>query len=132
MSQTYAGEIRGGVVVFDAGTPPLADGTRVQVEAAMSPGDLTNGTHVRTEATVPTGELEAMRDLLLSIAGQARGPLRQAETHDRVEPSAPEQPEPKSLAERYAAFIGIIDGLPSDMAEEHDHYIHGTPRRNPR
>jgi len=23
------------------------------------------------------------------------------------------------------------DDLPEDLAEEHDHYIHGTPKRNP-
>ena len=25
-------------------------------------------------------------------------------------------------------MIGIAEGLPPDLAEEHDHYIHGTPR----
>ena len=24
---------------------------------------------------------------------------------------------------------GTVEGLPSDMAEQHDHYIHGTPKR---
>ena len=33
----------------------------------------------------------------------------------------------KTLAERYRGLIGIIDDLPADMAENHDHYIHGTP-----
>ena len=37
--------------------------------------------------------------------------------------------QPRTLAEHYAAIIGIAEGLPPDMAEEHDHYIHGTPRR---
>ena len=36
---------------------------------------------------------------------------------------------PKTLAERDAAIIGIAEGLPPDLAAEHDHYIHGTPRR---
>ncbi|MEX2172392.1 MAG: hypothetical protein WD851_23935 [Pirellulales bacterium] len=26
-------------------------------------------------------------------------------------------------------FAGSIDGLPSDMAAQHDHYIHGRPKR---
>ena len=34
-----------------------------------------------------------------------------------------------SFAERYAQFIGIFDDLPEDFAEQHDHYIHGTPRK---
>jgi hypothetical protein len=27
-------------------------------------------------------------------------------------------------------FDGTAVGLPSDMAENHDHYIHGTPKRD--
>jgi hypothetical protein len=26
-------------------------------------------------------------------------------------------------------FAGAVDDLPADMADQHDHYIHGTPRR---
>ncbi len=26
-------------------------------------------------------------------------------------------------------YIGCIDSLPEDFADEHDHYIHGTPKR---
>ena len=26
-------------------------------------------------------------------------------------------------------FAGKAQGLPSDMAEQHDHYLHGTPKR---
>lgn len=37
--------------------------------------------------------------------------------------------EPPTLYERYKSFIGIADGLPSDMAEQHDHYLYGTPKR---
>jgi hypothetical protein len=29
-------------------------------------------------------------------------------------------------------FAGCIDGLPEDFAAEHDHYIHGVPRRSGR
>lgn len=35
----------------------------------------------------------------------------------------------KSLAERYAGLIGITDALPEDMAENHGHYLHGTPKQ---
>ncbi len=50
----------------------------------------------------------------------------------RVEPL----PEPKGAAgeeqswgEVFKDLIGAVDGLPRDMAENHDHYIHGTPQR---
>jgi len=35
----------------------------------------------------------------------------------------------RSAAERYAALIGITDALPEDMAENHDHYLHGAPKK---
>lgn len=34
-----------------------------------------------------------------------------------------------TLAERMAQFIGMANDLPIDMAENHDHYIHGAPKR---
>jgi hypothetical protein len=34
-----------------------------------------------------------------------------------------------TLAERFQDVIGCISDLPADMAENHDHYIHGTPKR---
>jgi hypothetical protein len=51
-----------------------------------------------------------------------------------VEHAAPADPPEAgpTLYERYKDFIGVVDGLPEDMADEHDHYIHGTPRRKPK
>jgi hypothetical protein len=34
-----------------------------------------------------------------------------------------------TLAEMLADFIGIVDDMPADWAEQHDHYIHGTPKK---
>jgi len=42
------------------------------------------------------------------------------------------KPKPGTLGERLMVLAGIARGLPADMAEEHDHYIHGTPRRGPK
>jgi hypothetical protein len=75
MAETYTGEIRNGVVVFEEPTPPLPEGTKVRIE----PVDLESA----------LGDLSAM---LLAVAGKA-------------------------------------SGLPSDLAENHDHYLHGTPKR---
>lgn len=36
---------------------------------------------------------------------------------------------PTTLGQRLLKLAGIAEGLPSDMAEQHDHYIHGTPKR---
>jgi hypothetical protein len=32
------------------------------------------------------------------------------------------------MAERYASVIGTAVDLPPDLAERHDHYIHGSDR----
>lgn len=34
-----------------------------------------------------------------------------------------------SLAERMRSYIGSIEGMPSDLALNHDHYLHGQPKR---
>ena len=36
--------------------------------------------------------------------------------------------EGPTLYERLRDLIGIAPGLPQDMAENHDHCIHGTPK----
>jgi hypothetical protein len=45
----------------------------------------------------------------------------------RIEPV--EKGEPKTLRELMKDFEGIADDLPSDMAANHDHYIHGHPKK---
>jgi hypothetical protein len=34
-----------------------------------------------------------------------------------------------TLKERLLKLAGTVDDLPPDMARNHDHYIHGTPKR---
>jgi len=41
---------------------------------------------------------------------------------------APEEQLP-TLAELFKDLAGKAVGLPEDMAENHDHYLHGTPKR---
>ncbi len=45
----------------------------------------------------------------------------------RVEPV--EAAQLPTLAERLKNCIGIAEGLPSDMARNHDHYLHGQPKK---
>jgi len=44
----------------------------------------------------------------------------------RVEPVS--EPPPKTLAERFKNVIGAGVNLPDDLAKNHDHYLHGTPK----
>jgi hypothetical protein len=39
------------------------------------------------------------------------------------------EPKRKSLAERFKNTVGIASDLPVDMADQHDHYLHGTPKK---
>lgn len=45
-----------------------------------------------------------------------------------VEIPAETPPKPK-LRERLLKLAGTVDDLPPDMARNHDHYIHGAPKR---
>lgn len=47
-------------------------------------------------------------------------------------PEKIELPLGSTLGQRMMKLAGIAKGLPEDMAEEHDHYIHGTSRRTPK
>ena len=44
----------------------------------------------------------------------------------RIEPIA--EMSRKTLAERFKNIIGAARNRPDDMAENHDHYLHGTPK----
>jgi hypothetical protein len=44
-------------------------------------------------------------------------------------PVSPPEAEIPTLAERLKDFIGILEDLPGDSAENHDHYLYGTPKK---
>jgi hypothetical protein len=37
--------------------------------------------------------------------------------------------EESSLGARLMKFSGEVEGLPTDLARNHDHYLHGAPRK---
>ena len=43
---------------------------------------------------------------------------------------APSDEKGGTLYDTLKEFIGKAEGLPEDFAAEHDHYIHGTPKRS--
>ena len=48
----------------------------------------------------------------------------------RVEVMEKSDAKPRStLAERLLRHAGTVPGLPSDLADQHDHYLYGTPKR---
>lgn len=48
----------------------------------------------------------------------------------RVEVAVKEEQEKAStLGQRLLKLAGIAKGLPSDLAQQHDHYLYGTPKK---
>jgi hypothetical protein len=47
----------------------------------------------------------------------------------RVEVVVQNEVRKATLSEKLLRHAGTVPDLPSDMAEQHDHYIHGTPKR---
>jgi hypothetical protein len=45
--------------------------------------------------------------------------------------AAPQTPSEQPSLPALAELAGGLDELPPDLAAEHDHYLHGTPRKNP-
>jgi hypothetical protein len=41
----------------------------------------------------------------------------------------PPKAEESTLGERLMKFAGRLEGLPSDLARNHDHYLHGAPKQ---
>ena len=40
-------------------------------------------------------------------------------------------PPERSVWDALLEFAGTAGGLPRDLAENHDHYLHGAPKRKP-
>ena len=63
------------------------------------------------------------------IVFEGPSPALPAGTRVRIELIEPEDDATPTLAERLKSVIGAAKGLPPDLAEQHDHYLHGTPKR---
>lgn len=51
-------------------------------------------------------------------------------TQVRVEPlDPPDAQDVPTLYEQLKPLVGSVEGLPPDMAANHDHYLHGQPKR---
>jgi hypothetical protein len=65
------------------------------------------------------------QEIIAELPNLSREELELVDSKVRELLSAPE-PSPKS---RLRKFAGAVRGLPSDMAANHDHYLHGRPKR---
>jgi hypothetical protein len=46
-----------------------------------------------------------------------------------IAPSTAKNGGTKNWGQALGALAGSVDGLPEDFALNHDHYLHGTPKR---
>ena len=71
-------------------------------------------------------ELQLVKEQVAAL--EAKSPTRR-----QAHGSAPEHPpahrQKESLAEFLSRVAGSAHGLPQDLAENHDHYLYGTPKR---
>ena len=37
--------------------------------------------------------------------------------------------EGQTLGQKLLKYAGVVRGLPADLAKNHDHYLHGTPKK---
>lgn len=56
--------------------------------------------------------------------------LRQVKAKVEELVTQPAQPQ-RSVWDVLLEFAGTAEGLPPDLAENHDHYLYGTPKRIP-
>jgi hypothetical protein len=40
-----------------------------------------------------------------------------------------DQPDTKPTLAGLLKYAGVLTNMPADFAEQHDHYVHGTPKR---
>ena len=75
-------------------------------------GHVENGNIVLDEAVSLSNGVKVRVEVLASEGAQA--------TNEEQVPT---------LNERYKSIIGSVKDLPSDFAKNHDHYIHGQPKK---
>lgn len=79
--------------------------------------------------TVFTAHIEngtVVPDTPMSLPDGAR--LRVEIVESEIPKSNEQKPE-LTLGERLLKYAGTVRGLPHDLAKQHDHYIHGCPKK---
>ncbi len=75
------------------------------------------------------GHIEKGEVVLDEPANLPDGAKVRVELVPAQEQQANAEAKPRTLYDRYKSIIGAAQGLPADFAAQHDHYIHGTPKR---
>lgn len=75
-------------------------------------------------AHVENGEVVLDTPMSLPEGARLRVELVQPEPSPSVD-----QGSGSTLGERLLKYAGTVRGLPHDLAKQHDHYIHGCPKK---
>ena len=132
-TMSFTGTVKGGVVILPPGVK-LPDGLEVQltVPDSASPEE----TCVLHETASPYPTVDGLPDdLAINHDYYLHGHQhKQQPRRGRWIPA--DQPMPEMTAQEAAdstdqllKFAAEIEGLPSDLAANHDHYLHGLPKK---
>ena len=69
------------------------------------------------------------QEIVRELAKLSRDELTEVDLRLREQLQEKIRPGGKSWGEALLEVAGTVKGLPSDYAENHDHYLHGLPRR---
>ncbi len=123
---SFAGKVQNGVVVL----PPevhLQEGEQVEVIPAPSPEEQFVLRETAVAGTLPS-DLAANHDYYLH--GTKKQQPRQGRwVSGRERKREMTEQEAGQIAEQLRRFAGETRGLPPDLAAQHDHYLHGLPKR---
>jgi hypothetical protein len=84
---------------------------------------------MRLEGVIVNGRVELDEPASLPEGTRVRVEPVLTESSKPASGKKPEEKPLSSLAKRLLALAGTAKGLPPDMAEQHDHYIHGAKKR---
>ena len=132
-AMSFTGTVKDGVVVLPAGLK-LPEGSEVELTVPEPPSP--DATFVLHEAAKPFPTVGGLPDdLALNhdyyLHGhQHKQQPRQGRWIGADEPMTEMSPaEAASHTDQLLKFAAEIEGLPSDLAANHDHYLHGLPKQ---
>lgn len=67
----------------------------------------------------------------IAAAIEKLSPREQQQLRERLLKREPRQPPQVPIGKKLLALAGAAKGLPADFAANHDHYLHGLPKRVP-
>ena len=68
------------------------------------------------------------QEIIAELPGPSETELSLIKSRVEELTSVPREERPWAVLERW---VGKAEGLPADMAENHDHYLHGARKRTP-